>query len=123
MDDQIGEIAKLVMGAVTRGEWALVAVLSVLLLVMGVRRFGGKLWPLLEHPKVAPVVSTIGSAAGAIGTAVLAGAPISWGLIAQGLIMGLAASGTWSAMKTWAEKPPEIKTAEHAMRVIRGPAE
>lgn len=92
-DTDVPAIAGLVLAAVTTSNWAAVAALAVVLLVWAARRFGGNLWPWLLTPRGGASLVLLWSIAGAIATALIAGQPLSLGLVLSALTTGAVATG------------------------------
>lgn len=111
--DDVAAIASLVLTAVTRGNWAAVAALAVVLLVWAARRFGGGLWPWLLTPRGGATLVLLWSIAGAMATALLAGQPLSLGLVLSALTTGAVATGIRKLLLSFATPSP-IPAAEAA---------
>lgn len=97
---------KLIFDAIQNKNWGAVASIVVVLFVWAVRKFDAKL------PVVGPYVdralnTKIGGwvfnfatvAAGALGTAVLAGQPITWALLGGVATVGLGSTSIWELIK------------------------
>jgi hypothetical protein len=98
-----GKLAELLLNAINAKNWALVTVVGLVLVVWITRKYGSKWFPVLEKPW-ASVALAFGYAMGAaLLTALVAGTPMSLGLIATSILTALAAMGTWSGSKALAE--------------------
>lgn len=95
----LATFARLLLEAVQSGRWGIVASLVVVGLVFLLRTYGAKLWPALGGKVAPPVLAIVGSVAGAILTALVAGQPITAGLVLQALLVGFGGIGVFSAQK------------------------
>jgi len=97
--DDLGDIAKSLFGAIKDGKWALVAMLGLVLLVGGIRRAAKAdrfAWLNWARSKWAGWgILFVGSAAGAIATAQLAGAELSLKLALPIIMVALSGSGLY----------------------------
>lgn len=91
-------LAAEILRALGSGEYALSLVVAVLAATIVVRRYGARIpWlgprigPWLATPVGAVTVAVVGSVAGALGTALLAGEPFSAGLILRALGVAVVA--------------------------------
>lgn len=107
-DTPIESLATALLNAIAGGNWTLAAVLGLLLLVWGVRKYGERIHPAFGKPKVAPVLAVALSVLATIATAVVAGAPITVGLLIKGLLVALGAMGAWSGAQTLARPAPPL---------------
>jgi len=141
----IEKIAKVMFEAVNSGDWAAVAGAALVLIVAGIRLYGQKVrgalpdenlvdkaltW-LLESKPGGWVLNILTAISGAMGTALLAGAPITFGLIKAALLTALSGAALWELLKDvlgwWASKQAEgagaaaagkIKTTAQALKAI-----
>lgn len=105
--------AKILLGAVTKGDWEVVAAAALVVLVAVIRVYGRKIQEALpdENPVDKGLTwlfsSTWGgwalnittAVAGAFATALLAGAPITWGLVQTALLTALSGAALWELVK------------------------
>lgn len=127
--------AQLLFKRVVDGDWALVVVMGLILVVEFIRRYGGrlipKLQPFLEKGGVVWLLAVLSGTAGALGNALLAGSPLTVTLLSKGILMGLAATGLvrggqlaakakQNADAAGAEAGAAITTREEAVPVLAG---
>ncbi|AGC44588.1 hypothetical protein MYSTI_03276 [Myxococcus stipitatus DSM 14675] len=117
---RIEEFARLVFDAVTSRNWALVASLAVVAVVYVLRRFGGTRIPWLASSRTGAVLALLVAVAGAVGNALLAGTPFTWGLLLKALGIGLGAAGGFSVLKALLFGDAAVKKAEAAGEVAAG---
>lgn len=120
------QLALMLLEAIGSGNWAMVAVMGVLLAVWLLRKFGAQLVPALGNPKLAPWMALVASIAAAVGTALMAGEVISVALLLKAVVIALAAGGLWSGVKEQAKRAGDEAAAgvvddASAARVLRGP--
>jgi len=105
--------AKILLGAVTKGDWEVVAAAALVVLVAGIRVYGSKLQEAL--PDSNPVdkaltwlftntwggwtLNVTTAIAGAFATALLANAPITWALVQTALLTALSGAALWELVK------------------------
>lgn len=132
LGDDVGQLAGAVLTGVDKGEWGLVAAAGVVLLVLGVRKFGAQLFPslapILASKYAGPALAVVGSTAGAILTALMAGQGVTPGLILKAVFIGVTGIGIHSGAKNIAEAraagkaaAAEIRTDEDAANTLRLP--
>ena len=96
MEMTFESIGKAILQAALSKNFGLLAVLVLWAMVMGIRTYGGKipfLGPILSKPLAGPLLATVLSLVGYVGTAMMSGQPISIGALGAVLFNGLAASG------------------------------
>jgi len=105
--------AKILLAAITQGDWEVVAAAALVVLVAVIRVYGRKIQDALpdENPVDKGLTwlfsSTWGgwalnittAVAGAFATALLAGAPITWGLVQTALLTALSGAALWELVK------------------------
>lgn len=109
----IEKIAKVMFEAVNSGDWAAVAGAALVLIVAGIRLYGQKVrgalpdenivdkaltW-LLESKPGGWVLNILTAISGAMGTALLAGAPITFSIIKAALLTALSGAALWELLK------------------------
>lgn len=130
--DDPHRLAMVVLDGVQRGQWGLVVSAVLVGLIFVLRRFGKQLVPalsgFLDHPIVAWALPSAASVLGAVLTALVAGTPVSVGLVLSAIITGLTANGLFSGLKqvqaakeAGAEKAAEVDTKAEALNVLKGP--
>ena len=118
-----GGFAQFLLNAIMSKQWGLFGAVLVTGLVTVIKIWGPKL-PLIGGALEkflgftwAPILlAVVGSVAGALGTALLAGGPISAGLVLQAILVGLGGVGVFEAQKAARAKGEaasgQLKTAE-----------
>lgn len=105
--------AKILFGAITKGDWEVVAAAALVCLVAVVRVYGRKIQEALpdENPLDKGlswlfsstwggwVLNITTAVAGAFATALLANAPITWGLLQTALLTALSGAALWELVK------------------------
>jgi len=97
--------------AIQTDNWKLLGLLIIIAAVWLVRQFGGKKWAVLRTDRAGAITVLIMGTAGAIATAIGAGADFSPKLILNGLMMGVSAAGGWPVLKKLIA-PSDKKPAE-----------
>lgn len=125
--DDPSEVARLISYAIMEEHWGLAAALLVVLLTLG---FSKGIVPLIveKFPKlgfladkrVTLAVALLGPVAVAIATALIAGAPITVGLIVTAVLTGLGGVGIFSAQKNVREAmvPPAPQPAPEGLAAV-----
>lgn len=131
LSDDPARLALVLLDGVQRGQWGLVVSGVLVLVVFVLRRFGKgipKVGPLLEHPVVAWTLPTIAAVLGAVMTSLVAGTPVSVGLVLSAIITGLTANGLYNGAKqareakeAGAAKAAAVATKADAVNVLKGP--
>lgn len=104
------QLTELLVGAITSGNWALVAVLGVVLAVWLVRKFGAPIVPWLGSRAAGVILPLVGGAGAFIAASLLAGTPLTWVLVMKAIItVGLGAIGLHSATKNAAQAAGVIR--------------
>jgi hypothetical protein len=138
-------IADIALKAIMGGDYVVIAAALLVLVVFGVRTYGAKLRDVLPDDNVADkalawlfvsrpggwVLNILTAIAGALATALLAGAPISWALVQAGLMAALSGAALWEllkdivgyvtkaqAAKAAAEAAAKVKTSADAIKSI-----
>lgn len=113
--DNVGGFASAVLDAIRSKNWGLLAALIVLLVVWGVRKFGGNKLPFLASKLGGLIVNFVASFALAFGGLCAAGATVTAGLLLQAAEVAFLAAGGWSCLKTviewWQERKAGAKPA------------
>lgn len=126
-----GGLALVLLGAIQSGHWGLVVSAALVLVVALLRRFGRglpKVGPLLDHPVVAWLLPTLASIGGAVVTALVAGTPVSLGLVLSAVVTGLGANALYvggkkvaEAREAGANAAATVETKADAVVVLKGP--
>lgn len=129
--DDPARLAVTLLTAVQSGQWGLVVSVALVLVVALVRRFGRglpKVGPLLDHPVVAWLLPTVASVGGALVTSLVAGAPVSIGLVLSAVVTGLGANALYVGGKKVAEAREAgaaaaagVTSKAEAVEVLKGP--
>lgn len=129
--DDPTHLAVVLLGAIQAGHWGLVVSAALVLVVALLRRFGRglpKVGPLLDHPVVAWALPTVASVGGALVTALVAGSPVSVGLVLSAVVTGLGANALYVGGKKVAEAREAgataaagVETKADAVTVLKGP--
>lgn len=100
-------LAQLFISAIQSGNALLALPVGVMLVLLVFRKFllpnFEARWPWLADKRLTLALAVLGPMAAAVLTAVLAGQPITFGLIATALLAGLGGVGLWSGQKNWRE--------------------
>lgn len=97
--DNLDVFANLVIEAVKSENWALVAILGVVLVVWVLRKFGGSKIKFLRTQRGGAVLSLVAAAVGAVATTLLTGGAFTWALALKALGTAFIASGGWTLVK------------------------
>lgn len=130
--DDPHRLALVVLDGVQRGQWGLVVSAVLVGLIFVLRRFGKQLVPalagFLDHPIVAWALPSTASILGAVVTALVAGTPVSVGLVLSAVITGLTANGLFNGLKQVQEAKAagqaaaaNVDTKAEALNVLKGP--
>jgi hypothetical protein len=129
--------AKVVFSAVASGDWVTAAAAGVVLLIALVRLFGKKLHDFLPDHVLLDVplyflfdtkpggilLNALVSGAAGVGSAMLAGVPVTWALLKPVLLVSFSASTIWGWAKDlweWRQaKNPPLQAAP--IQVVPGP--
>jgi hypothetical protein len=104
--EQVGEFARLLIGAASSRNWPLLAALVVVLAVYLVRRFAAARVPWLGTDRGGAVLVLATSLAGALASALLGGAGLSLPLLLEALSVAVSAAGGFNLVKKLASAPP-----------------
>lgn len=86
--------------AIQGGQWPVAAVLVLVGLTWGVRKFGVKAWPWLQTSEGGTVLAFVTVLASVLGAAALApGAHITWALVWQAAAAAFASIGAWTGAR------------------------
>ncbi len=99
MDISMFELARPILDAVMRGQWAFAAAAALVLLVTAARRYGSKRFPFLASDLGGVVLTLLGSFGGALATAFAAGSAPSWALAFMAVKVATAAAGGYAMLK------------------------
>lgn|SRR3990167_1928251 len=95
----LGQLAKLIMEAIQGGNWALVASAALVLVVWGLRKFGGEKIPFLKTDAGGALTVLLMAIFGAGMNLLAGGGVLSWALVATALKVGFTAAGGYSTVK------------------------
>ena len=123
--DATADLAQLLIGAINGRQWPLVVALAVVLLVGLARKLIlpslGERWPILLDKRVTLSLVVLVSAGVSVGTALLAGTPISLGLVLGSVVMAaLSAIGLYSGAKNALEGGPQGPGPGRALSAVIG---
>jgi len=92
---EVVEVASDLLSAAKSGQWTLVFVLAIMILVYAARTLAGKVAKLrwLDSKWGGWTLVLAGTVAGTVAAALQAGDGVSWSLISSAITMGLAAAG------------------------------
>lgn len=99
------DLAKAILQAVTSSNWRLAGVLALMLVVWAIRKYGGKVLPVLLTDRGGVALAMGTAIVGGIANGVIAGKPLNLSLILYSVFMGLAAMGTWTGAKNVVKAP------------------
>ena len=105
--------AKILFEAITSGNWTVVAAAALVLIVAAIRVYGKKLQEALPDSNPLDkaltflfsttwggwILNILTAIAGALGTALLAGAPVTWGLVGAAVMTALSGAALWELLK------------------------
>lgn len=118
LQDDAGQLARVLLESITAGNWGLVAAAAVVLVIWLVRRFGKSVFPasskVLDHPVAAWALPSVAAMLGAVITSAVGGVPLSAGLFVKAALEGLAANGIFNGMKKAAEMKAQTAGAQAA---------
>ncbi len=123
-------LALVLLDGINGSNWGIVVSAVLVGLVWALRRFGKQLVPalapFLDHPVVAWTLPSLAAILGAILTSLVAGTPISVGLVVTAIITGLTANGMFNGMRQVAQAKGakaagEVDTKAEAVNVLKGP--
>lgn len=97
--EEITALVKPVYEAIMSGNYTLAAAMALVLAVAVLRKYGAKRWPFLASDAGGSLLALLGSFGGAVGTALMAGAAISGGLLWSAAGIAFAASGGYTLVK------------------------
>lgn len=122
--------AKVAFAAVASGDWVTAAAAAVVLLISLVRMWGKKLhdwiddanpldlplWFLFDTKPGGILLNALVTSGAGVGTALMAGAPVTWALLKPILLVSFSASTLWGWLKDlwewWqARKAPALQAA------------
>jgi hypothetical protein len=95
----IVDFAKPVFDAVMKGQFALAGALMLVLLVAFMRRYGSKKFPFFKTDTGGTLLTFLGSLGGAVSTALLAGAGLSFSVMTTAIGVAATASGGYTMIK------------------------
>lgn len=97
--DSIGDLARLIYDGVMSGQYFAAAAGALVLATAMLRRYGAQLLPWFASDAGGTVLTLTGSLGGALLTAAVGGAAVSWSLVWAALIVGFVAIGGYKTIK------------------------
>ena len=105
--DDIVQLLGTFVSAVQGGSWLIATAPLILGLIWALRKFViptfAVRFPFLVDKRFTLALALVGPIAAALGTALIAGTPITVSLVLSAILSGLAAVGLYSGQKNWAE--------------------
>lgn len=103
MDTEVFELVKSLarplFDAVMSGQYVLGAAMALVLVVSLVRRYGAGRWPFLATDAGGAALALVSGVAGALMTALAAGAAFTWGMLARAFLVTVTAAGGYSFVR------------------------
>ncbi len=100
------ELAKLTLEAVTKSDWKALGSLAVFGAVWALRKYGAVRFPVLNTRRVGAALVVGLSALGVLTMALLAGSPLTPGLLASSLVMACTATGGRKLLLSFLQTDP-----------------
>lgn len=138
--DSLEAFAKILFEAITSGNWTVVAAAALVLVVAVVRIYGKKLQDALPDSNPLDkgltflfsttwggwILNILTAIAGALASALLASAPITWGLVGAAIVTALSGAALWELLKdilnAFAKKQAQI-AGQKAADAVKTPSD
>lgn len=98
-DGTLLDLAKPILDAVMKGQWAFAAAAALVLCVAAAKRYAGKKFPFLHTDMGGVTLTLLGSFGGAMVTALAAGSAPTWALAFMAMKVAAGAAGGYAMLK------------------------